>query len=507
MALPPAPLYPSVAPRFSLRWIAMLVMVIGVAINALGNANPPESEKSEPETTTAQIALPADAAAPKLDYFLVVMQAQADTSFARTIMDRNERVSYVFNTLTRHARTSTESFRAELDAAAVTYRQYYIVSSFAIYGDAALRQKLAARADVAYTLDLPSMQPLADDVLPGGIEPVIPLEDYTPGETSWGINHIQAPQVWNELGVRGNGILIGSADTGVDWTHPDLKPNYAGKPDNHNYTWYDPWFGSPTPKDFNGHGTHTTGTIAGQNGIGVAPGAKWIGCVNLGRSYGNAAYYMECMQFLFAPFPLNASAFQGNPLWGAHIVNNSWGCPPVEGCNLSVLVAGMKNLSNAGQLNVLAAGNSGPGCSTIGNPAFTDEVLTVGAIGPKLNLMSFSSRGPVLDDGSGRIKPDIAAPGSEILSAFPGGRYSKSQGTSMAAPHVAGVVALMWSANPALVGKLDATLRILQNSATPIDIKNSGIICGGETGVPNNLYGYGILNAYNAVQQAKQVSR
>lgn len=496
MVVPPAPLYPAYTPRPRFGWLIFFVIMAGIVLTALGVL-----PLTEPETDV----IAADVAAP--EYFLLVMKSQADTAFARTITDRNERVSTVFNTLTRHARTTTESFRAELDAAGVIYRQYYIVSSFAIQGDAALRKRLAQHPDVLYTLDLPSMQPLEGDDTPGGIEPVIPLDDYTPGQTSWGITQIEAPRVWDEMGVNGTGIIIGSADTGVDWTHPDLRPNYLGKPDNHNYAWFDPWFGSPEPKDFNGHGTHTTGTMAGQHGIGVAPGAKWIGCVNLGRAYGNAAYYMECMQFLFAPFPQNASPFQGNPLWGAHIVNNSWGCPPVEGCNLTILSDGMKHLADAGQLNVLAAGNAGPGCSTIGNPAFSSSVFTVGAIGPKLNLMSFSSRGPITEDGSGRVKPDIVAPGSEILSAFPGGRYSKSQGTSMASPHVAGVVALMWSANPMLVGKLDTTLRLLETSATPVEIKNGGIICGGEAGVPNNLYGYGILNAYAAVQQAKQVSR
>jgi subtilisin family serine protease len=455
------------------------------------------------DPTTAVIE---ETTAPKTEYFLLVLKNQADTSFAKTIKDRNERVTYVYTTLTRFAISSQAKLRAELDAKDITYHPYYIANAIAVQGDAALRETLSKHADVAGVLDLPYMEVWkeSDVAAPNNMLEEMEIVDEAPTESpSWGIDHLQAPKVWSELGVTGQGIIVGSADTGVDWTHPDLRENYlgAGK-NNHDYTWFDPWFGKTSPADWQGHGTHTTGTAVGKNGIGVAPGAKWIGCVNLGRSYGNAAYYMECMQFLFAPFAQGSSAFTGNPLIGAHIVNNSWGCPPQEGCDSKILVIGMSNLANAGQMNVVAAGNDGPNCASIGNPSFGESVFSVGALDQKGKITSFSSRGPVLIDGSGRIKPDVIAPGSNIYSAFPGGKYSRSMGTSMAAPHVAGVVALVWSARPDLIGNIDGTRQIVIESAQAIT-PDASQPCGGASGIPNNYYGHGGVNAYAAVQAAR----
>jgi subtilisin family serine protease len=114
------------------------------------------------------------------------------------------------------------------------------------------------------------------------------------------------------------------------------------------------------------------------------------------------------------------------------------------------------------------------------------------------DVAAFSSRGPVTADGSDRIKPDIAAPGVNIFSSLPDGNYGESSGTSMAGPHVAGVVALLWSADPSLIGDIDRTEQIIVDTAQPYVGETLG--CFTE-GTPNAAYGYGIVDAYAAVKE------
>ena len=130
--------------------------------------------------------------------------------------------------------------------------------------------------------------------------------------------------------------------------------------------------------------------------------------------------------------------------------------------------------------------------------ALYDEVFTVGAVDRSGAVTAFSSRGPVSVDDSGRVKPDIVAPGADILSAFPNGTYATHEGTSMAGPHVAGAVALMWSANPALIGDIDRTEQLLIETATPA----TDVVSCGDAERPNNSSGYGIINVYEAVRQS-----
>ncbi|MCU0512736.1 MAG: S8 family serine peptidase [Anaerolineae bacterium] len=478
--------------------VALVLAVLAVGILGGGSAGSPA----------------ADGSAPKKVSFLIVMKAQVDTSSARSISDPVARRQAVYRALTEHAVRTQAEVRALLTARGITYRAYYLTSALAVNGDQALRDQMNARSDVAYTLELPNLQPLDTTATPpplldeptgqaeGDIGPVYPVAADALAEAPWGIDYIGARRVWEDLGVTGEGIIVGSADTGVDFSHPVLRANYAGSDNNHDYTWYDPWYGRTTPLDWHGHGTHTNGTAVGQDGIGVAPGATWIGCSSLGMNYGNAAYYMDCMQFLFAPFAHDATAFDGDPARGAHVVNNSWGCPAIERCDMTVLRNALINLANGGQMNVFAAGNSGPTCASIGNPAFNEVVLSIGAINKQGKATGFTSRGPVIIDGSGRIRPDVVAPGAEVYSAFPNGKYSMSQGTSMAAPHITGLVALLWSAEPALIGDLDATMALIRDSAQPVTITDKEA-CGGTTATPNNVYGYGYASAYEAIQEAQ----
>ena len=188
-----------------------------------------------------------------------------------------------------------------------------------------------------------------------------------------GVTAIRAPEVW-ALGYRGEGITIGSADTGVQWDHPALKNKYRGwdgATANHNYNWHDSTHAgggacgpnSPVPCDDNSHGTHTTGTAVGDDGagnqIGVAPGAKFIACRNMNQNVGTPASYIECMEFFLAPYPVGGTPAQGDPSKAPDITINSWGCPPSEGCSQATLKAAVEAQRAAGIMMVVAAGNDG----------------------------------------------------------------------------------------------------------------------------------------------------
>jgi subtilisin family serine protease len=298
-------------------------------------------------------------------------------------------------------------------------------------------------------------------------------------------------------------VLVGQSDSGVQWDHPELRDSYRGKDGSNQYNWLDPWTGSTSPTDHGGHGTHTLGTIVGKN-TGVAPGAEWIGCVNLERNLGNPPYYLNCLQFMLAPYPQDGDPLRdGRPDLGAMVLNNSWGCPNMEGCDAEALKDAVDALKVAGVFVVASAGNDGPVCSSLSDPiAIYHDVFSVGAIDAAGKLAPFSSVGPVTVDGSGRIKPDIVAPGVQILSAFPGNTYQRLEGTSMAGPHVVGVVALMWSANPKLIGNIERTVEILQESAAPYqgDLPS----CPEADQIPSSAFGYGIVDAYQAVKLSLQ---
>jgi subtilisin family serine protease len=208
------------------------------------------------------------------------------------------------------------------------------------------------------------------------------------------------------------------------------------------------------------------------------------------------------MQFMLAPFPRGGNSFEdGDPTKAVHVMNNSWGCPAIEGCDANALKKASDNLRYAGIFVVVSAGNDGPNCSTVAPPlALYDSVFSVGAINEFGNLAEFSSRGPVTADGTGRVKPDIVAPGVDILSSLPESTYGPNSGTSMAGPHVVGAVALIWSAVPNLIGDIDATEQLIIDTAQPYTGNtDTGCFSGSN---PSNAYGYGVVDVYAAVKKA-----
>lgn len=347
----------------------------------------------------------------------------------------------------------------------------------------------------------------------------VPLEEPDPVQISspeaieWNIIYVKAPQVW-DLGYRGEGIVVANADTGVQWTHPALQPQYRGNTSSHDYHWWDAVHktgsrcGADTkaPCDDNGHGTHTTGTAVGDdrgtNQIGVAPRAKWIACRNMNAGDGSPATYIECMQFFIAPTDLNGK--NPNPDLRPHVIGNSWGCPTSEGCNPGTLQEAVTNVVSAGIFMSVSAGNSGPNCYTVNDPpAIYANVLSVAASGYQTpNIASFSSRGPVTVDGSRRPKPDITAPGQQVRSSYPTNAYTSLSGTSMASPHITGIIALLWQSHPELERDIEKTTAILVSTAisrpsTACATESQNTTVQGDT--RNNVYGYGELDSLAAV--------
>jgi uncharacterized repeat protein (TIGR01451 family) len=445
--------------------------------------------------------------------FLVVLAEQAGLSHVAGLPTKEAKGRAVYDALRAVAQRTQAPLRAYLDALDVAYRPFYIVNMLSARGDAALARALAARPDVARL----EANPAVRAPLPApGLDPH-PTGAVT-AAVEWGIRDIRADQVWG-LGYNGQGIVVAGQDTGYDWDHPALQAQYRGWDGGavaHDYNWHDAIhendphtapgnpcdFDSPEPCDDDGHGTHTLGTMVGDDGagekIGVAPGARWIGCRNMEQRWGTPATYAECFQFFLAPYPFGGDPLSdGDPDRAPHVINNSWTCPPSEGCDVTSLRDVVENVRAAGIVVVVSAGNSGSRCQSIGTPPSThDASFTIGATDSNQRIASFSSRGPVTVDGGNRPKPDVSAPGVGVRSSIPGGHYDYSSGTSMAAPHVAGLVALLWSAAPHLIGDVDSTERLIQETARPV-VNTS---CGGDVdGHPNNVYGWGIVDASAAV--------
>lgn len=250
--------------------------------------------------------------------------------------------------------------------------------------------------------------------------------------------------------------------------------------------------------------THTTGTHSGTlEGIGVAPESKWIGCRNMFAGYGTPATYLGCLEWFVAPTGLNGRRTDVSRR--PHTVGNSYGCPINEGCSYDTFKQAVVVVRKAGIFMAVSAGNNGRnGCGTVtAPPGIDDNVCSVGALAYKSNAIAdYSSKGPVTVDGSGRRKPDIAAPGSQVRSAFPPNAYKSLSGTSMAAPAVAGAVALLWEAVPALKRDVDATEKVLFNTATAL--YDTAEKCGGDKSstLPNQVFGHGLLDLQAAYEQA-----
>ncbi len=409
---------------------------------------------------------------------IIEMKTHATLPRFSAEMDALTRRDALRQTLQTTAAASQIGVRAELNVAATRgdaadIRPLWIVNAIAASVSSDTLVSLAQRDDVAH------IRPDKTITIP----PFTAAEiARTPGTLEWGIQKIGADAVWQSLGITGTGVVVANIDTGVDFLHPALKTHYRGYindtvPPQNSGNWFDATGdGAVYPVDTNGHGTHTMGTMVGQDGIGVAPGARWI-AVRAFNSNGQAleSWLHAAFEWVLAP--------NGDPALAPDVVNNSWSN---GNGSTDAFVEDVENLRAAGIIAVFSAGNSGSAAGTVGAPGSYPDALAVGATDADDLIAYFSSRGP---SPWGVIKPDVSAPGVNVVSTLPGGTFGAYNGTSMAAPHVAGTIALMKAANPGLV--FTDARRILTETAVALD-----------NPIPNNIYGWGRIDALAAVQLA-----
>jgi subtilisin family serine protease len=435
------------------------------------------------------------------DYF-IWMAEKADLSPADQLHTKLEKGQFVYNTLRETAERSQRDLRRYLDGQGIQYEAFYIANKVLVRGGGqVLLNTLVARPDVAQITANHQFQ-LQE-----------PFKDANVSNTPLGIEtnvtFIKAPQAW-ALGYSGQGTVIAGNDTGLDEAHPAIARHYRGclNPPtcsswDHNYNWWDATGTYPTnPFDGHGHGTHTTGTMVGDDGgsnqIGVAPGAQTVHCKNMTNSgSGSDATFTTCFQWDLAPW--NLSGTNPDPAKAPDAINNSWG---YGGGGQNQFRDEIQALHAAGILVEVSAGNEGSSCSSLRSPGDYWEVLTTGSVNHASalpgSMTSFSSRGP--SDLDGNYFPDITAPGEGIRSSLPNNTYASWSGTSMAGPHATALIGLMWSACPSLQGQVYATIDIIHQTAVPVNYTGA---CGGNyvTG-PNNDWGYGTIDALAAVQAA-----
>jgi len=423
--------------------------------------------------------------------FLVYLNGQADLSPASKLTDSDSRAGFVYKELVAYAERSQLNVRGTLDAHRARYKPFWIANAIYVHGDLPLLNAISEHGEVR-KITPSKLYPL--------IDPPATAESGTDAgieAVEWNLTNIEAPRVWSEFGVRGEGIVVANIDTGVQYNHPALVGKYRGNTGggqfDHNYSWFDPAniCGSPsvTPCDNNGHGTHTMGTMVGDDGgtnqVGVAPGAKWIAAKGCESNTCSDTSLLASAQFVLAPTDLNGQ--NPRPDLHADIVNNSWGGDPNDLWYAQSVDAWIA----AGIFPQFSGGNDGPACGTAGSPGDYPQSYSAGAYDINNVIAGFSSRGPGVGGG---IKPNLAAPGVAVRSSLPTNTYGLGNGTSMASPHVAATVALMWSAAPGLRSNINGTKALLDQTATDVDNTS----CGG-TAADNNVFGEGRLNAYQAV--------
>jgi len=433
-----------------------------------------------------------------LAYLAQQADLQAATASAATRAQAGQAVYQSLIDATRRTHPPLVAYLAAQQQAGgvAAYEPFWVFNGLAVEGDLKTLLALAARPDVARIVAVRRVRLVRDTRQT--------FSSAGDSSSNWNINHIGAVKVWNELGITGEGAVVASLDTGVDWSHPALKPGYRGWDGSvagHHYNWFDPdgilrpsGLGpsrTSQPNDPGAHGTHTTGTMVGDGGthstrIGVAPGARWIAAtangLDIGGDYTDDIVLHKALQFILAPTDLTGE--NPRPDLAPDVVNCSWGVG--HGAD-STFRLDIQALRAAGIVPVFASGNPSGGLGSVGSPAALPEAFAVGATDDADSVAGFSGRGPSFWE---EIKPEVTAPGVDIFSSVPGGDYQGGwSGTSMAAPHASGVAALLRSADPTLsVDEIEAFIK-----ATSVDLGDPG---------PDNRYGWGRIDAYRATQWA-----
>ncbi len=450
-----------------------------------------------------------------LDY-LIFFDEQADLSAAYGL-SWEARGWFVFETLTALAEESQAEVRKYLDEQGVAYEAFWVQNVIAVQSSTSITLNGLLNYHEIHSLQSIPQIHLAEQ--PGLDADDMDLLNIT--ETTSNLVQINADQAWS-LGYRGEGIVLGSIDTGARYTHEALVGSYRGNLGagnfSHHYHWWDAVSQQDAPFDDHGHGSHVTGIMVGAREvgaeIGVASEADWIACKGIsqsGRAWGNDL--IKCGQFMVAP--TNLSGENANPNLRPHAVNNSWGdCartynPWYEGVIDAWLAAGIYPVFSVGNSSNCGY-PSPPGLNTVGNPARSHHVTAVGSTGrddgqyaPHSNWGPTDSLDTLNPNGYPTIKPQVVAPGVGIPSAVGSGdgAYAAWSGTSMSAPHVAGLVALIWSSGDCLTGDYVSTESLIEETAVPIPYETGS----GEEGpgnVPNHATGWGEIDALAAVNKA-----
>ncbi len=496
------------------RWfssvIILVVLLSGLALTDFGraasstpqatsqqNTSPDASSKIENDVLSA---ISADGSAD----FILRFTEQADLSPAYS-MDWNARGEFVYNTLRETAAISQAHAKAILDTEGLKYQTFIAGNDLYVYAGTlptvnamvSLPEVSSIRSARTYSID-PYVEASSFSNLtwPGdllsrnALTTVVAAPQAT---VDWGITDTKAPTFWSTFGVKGDGIVVASIDSGVQWNHPALINQFKcpGDPTN-SACWYDPSniCGSSGACDNLGHGTHTMGTMVAKDDsslsyiAGMAPNAKWIACKGCESNDCSSSALLACADWILAPGGSTANR--------PNIVNNSWG----GGGGDTWYQADVQAWQAAGIFPAFSAGNAGPGCQTLGSPGDYPESFASAAHDINRAIAYFSSKGPSKVPNNTYTKPNISAPGVSICSTVPINGWSCGyNGTSMASPHTAGAVALLWSCDPYLIGNIDATFQLLQNNTDA----SSASSCGTPP-VGNYIFGYGYLDVLKAGQ-------
>ncbi len=487
---------------------------LGGTGTAPGAVNVPSKVGEEVEPLAGKIApgleeflaiTPAD----QVVSVLVLLNEQVDLDAFDTRMDQERAtLRQRHETIVRSLQETAEATQGDLvarmselylEGKIEQFNPYWITNCVRMDATKGVILEIAARRDVMsvyYNYPIELIRPEAVGA------PVDPRGGRSP---ELGVQAVRAPEVW-AMGITGDGILVSTLDTGVDGNHPalasrwrGLDPQYAGHPE---WAWFDPVTNTTFPRAWGSHGTHTMGTVCGGapgNEVGVAPGAQWIHAAVIDRVslWQTVTDAILAFQWLIDP--------DGDPAtnWDVpQVCSNSWGIgswhnvPPYNSPCDDGFWSYLDACEAAGIVILFSAGNEGPGANTLRRPPdrATDDFRTtaVGGIDannpPNWTIYTYSSRGPTYctPTGEAAIKPEIAAPAVNVISSVPGGGYGPMSGTSMASPHVNGVVALIREACPNL--GVDEVKQIMYDTA--LDLGAPG---------KDNDFGYGLVDAYEAV--------
>lgn len=487
----------------------------------------------------------------KFQEFLVVLDDQGTRAVEKAfeMPVGPERRQYVAKTLIDNMVKTQQPLWKVLDglqqsghvSARRGYTPLWIQNSIVVYGDDTAMTTMANAAGVAqavksatHTLDRPGkyidqLAPI-EDAVSGASEALADLPVDVDGASAakagskaaakkpdladdpqWNLSRVHIDKA-NKDGLTGKGVTVGIIDTGVDVNSPFLLGNYRGyDPDSGTRSdlanWYDSVAESrsPSPVDEGEHGSHVTGTILGHYAgvqVGGAPDAKWVAARGLGPQGGTDGMLLSSFQNMVAPRVPTPGTSPGSKrvlALGPDIINNSWGSD--DGTSTSYMNA-LRNMDAMGIINVFAAGNDGGGAGTIGSPASSPHIITVGATDRDDSPADFSSRGPnpLPVEGGGEPVPFIAMPGVDIRSSIPGGELESGwQGTSMATPLATSVIALAQQAALEETGRMfdtRAMKEVLKRSA--VDVAEKG---------PDDATGYGIVMADKLRASVKAVAK